>query len=195
LQWHEDNQQGSEVSTSEASQRLHAGDPVIRVYKLNKNFLNLLPVFRPNLDISEVPTFEWQGLVGFIEAEGCFFCLVRKNDIHLIRYQVTLNFCLVQHIRYLELMIKIKEYLGFGRISISEGSPIVSLNLTKQTNLDPVINLLQGNGLLESKNLDLKDFCKILELITNNLHKTELDLKNLRQIKSVMNFRCIIDEK
>jgi hypothetical protein len=92
-------------------------------------------------------------------------------------------------------MIKIKEYLGFGRISISEGSPIVSLNLTKQTNLDPVINLLQGNGLLESKNLDLKDFCKILELITNNLHKTELDLKNLRQIKSVMNFRCIIDEK
>lgn len=138
--------------------------------KLKIQFPSITPVIRPEISIS--PLMEYNDfpnwLVGFIEAEGCFLCLVRKNVKHLIGYQVTLSFSLYQHIRDLDLMLKIKDYLGFG--IITQNSSVV--RLTKKSDIDALISFFKNHMLLGSKGLDLEDFIRIQEIINNNLHKT-----------------------
>lgn len=75
---------------------------------LKKEF-DIIPVKRPAISISPIDECRW---IGFIEAEGCFICLVRKNLTHLIGFQVTLSFSLSQHSRDLDLMFKIQKFLG-----------------------------------------------------------------------------------
>ena len=141
-------------------------------------------------------------LAGFVEAEGCFLCLIRKNVGHLIGYQVTLSFSLYQHARDLDLMLKIKEYLGFG--IISQGSPppckagggvvdettvpgVVRLTVTKKSDINTLISFFENYMLIGSKRLNLEDFSKIQVMINNNLHKTEAGLNKIRLIKDGMN--------
>jgi len=129
---------------------------------------------------------------------GCFLCLIRKNVGHLIGYQVTLSFSLYQHARDLDLMLKIKEYLGFG--IISQGSPsgevscgettvpgVVRLTVTKKSDINTLISFFENYMLIGSKRLNLEDFSKIQVMINNNLHKTEAGLNKIRLIKDGMN--------
>ena len=157
--------------------------------QLKEQFAEIVPVQRPEVEtnLSLVSDPNW--LVGFVEAEGCFLCLVRKNPSHKIGYQVTLSFSIVQHIRDLELMQKIKESWGLGIISL--GSSFVRLTVTKKSDLDTIINLFSNYALLGSKRLDFEDFSNIQEMINKDLHKTEIGLDEIRMIKSKMNSKRI----
>jgi len=44
-------------------------------------------------------------MVGFIEAEGCFFVVIIKSNTHDVGYQVQLKFKITQHSRD-ELLLK-----------------------------------------------------------------------------------------
>jgi hypothetical protein len=159
--------------------------------QLKEQFTNVVPVQRPEVEISPLLVSNAHWLVGFAEAESCFLCLVRKNNNHTIGYQVTLSFSLVQHIRDLELMQKIKECWGLGVISI--GSSYVRLTVTKKLDIDTIISLFSKYTLLGSKRLDFEDFSKIQEIINKGLHKTERGLDEIILTKSKMNSKRIND--
>jgi len=73
-------------------------------------------------------------LAGFVDAEANF-CVVRKHATHRSGYQVLLSFTLTQHSRDLDLMLKIKKYLGCGNINIQPEISIVRLNITKMSDI------------------------------------------------------------
>lgn len=85
---------------------------------------------------------------------------------------MTLTFSLNQHIRDLDLMIKIKKYIGFGIVRSERSDTIATLTITKRKDLDTIISLFKGNKFLGSKDLDFKDFIVIQQLLNNNHHKT-----------------------
>ena len=158
--------------------------------ELQQEYPNIIPVKRPDINMDDFPVnIEW--LVGFVEGEGSFFCLIRKNSTHLIGYQVTLTFSLNQHIRDLDLMIKIQKYLGFGIVRSERSDTIVTLTVTKRKDLDILISLFKSRNFLGSKDLDFKDFIVIQQLLNNNHHKTEEGLQQIRTIKRNMNLRRI----
>ena len=150
---------------------------------------HIVPVKRPEIDCSSL-TVNWDWLLGFIEAEGSFFCLIRPNLTHLIQYQVTLSFVLSQDNRDLNLMVKIQEYLGFGIINNAATRSITQLTVTKRADLNTLITFFQDKGgLFGNKRFDLKDFIKIQEIVNSNAHKTEKGLEDIKLIKRNMNLR------
>lgn len=148
---------------------------------LKKEF-DIIPVKRPVIGISPINK-HW--LIGFIEAEGCFICLVRKNLTHLIGFQVTLSFSLSQHSRDLDLMFKIQEFLGLGKIYNSNS--IVNLTITKKSEINILISMIKGE-LKGTKNLEFGDFVEIQAIVNNDLHKTKEGLAKIIEIKRNMNF-------
>ena len=152
--------------------------------QLKEQFLDVVPVKRPIVEISKSHVSNPSWLVGFAEAEGCFLSLVRRNVRHTIGFQVSLCFSLGQHIRDLELMQKIQECWGLG--VISKGSSFVRLTVTKKLDIDTLITLFD-RSLKGSKRLDFEDFSKIQEMVNNGLHKTEDGLNKILLIKRNMN--------
>nr|YP_010218658.1 LAGLIDADG endonuclease [Morchella brunnea]UBU98521.1 LAGLIDADG endonuclease [Morchella brunnea] len=133
-----------------------------------------------------------QGDAGFLDAEGNFQCVVRKQETHKSGYQVLLSFTLTQHLRDLDLMLSIKEYLGVpraeragcppprrggdgcGNIYVQPETSIVRLNITKKSELTNIlIPFFKKYPLHGSKKLDFEDLCKIDGIIKDNLHKTK----------------------
>ena len=149
---------------------------------LKQEFDKVIPVQRPEVKLNLVSDIQW--LVGFIEAEGCFLCLVRKNVKHKIGYQVTLSFILTQHSRDLVLMTKLKENYGLGLIY--ENPSNVRWVITKKSEIDTLITMLNSE-LIGAKSLDFKDFIEIQEIVNSGLHKTEGGLNQILEIKSKMN--------
>ena len=151
---------------------------------LKQEFNKVIPIQRPEVKLNNLLVFDKQWLIGFIEAEGCFLCLVRKNVKHIIDYQVTLSFTLTQHSRDLALMTKLKENYGLGLIY--ESLSAVRWVITKKSEIDTLITMLNSE-LIGAKSLDLKDFAKIQEIINSGLHKTEGGLNQILETKSKMN--------
>lgn len=158
---------------------------------LTKEFSNLTPVQRPVLNPIQPSDFNINWLLGFIEAEGCFQCLVRKNNSHKTGFQVSLNFTLTQHSRDLDLMVKLKNHFGLG--TIYESTSAVRWVITKKAEIDTLISLL-NNKLVGAKSLDLKDFVFIQGLIDKNVHRTEQGLNQISEIKNNMNTGRSSDE-
>ena len=155
---------------------------------LKQEFNKVIPVQRPEVELNNPllnnPLLYKEWLIGFIEAEGCFLCLVRKNVNHTIGYQVTLNFTLTQHSKDLALMTMLKENFGLGLMY--ENLSIVRWVITKKSDIDTLITLLNSE-LIGAKSLDLKDFTKVQEIINSGLHKTEEGLNQILDIKRNMN--------
>lgn len=148
---------------------------------LKKDF-NIIAIQRLLVESSVRLTDDW--LAGFVEGEACFLCLVRKNLKHKIVYQVTLSFTLGQHIRDLNLITKIKDYLGLG--IIYKNNSVVILTITRKSDIDNLITILKGK-LLGAKLQYIEDFVKIQEIIDSGLHKSNEGLENILMIKNRMN--------
>lgn len=157
--------------------------------EISQLYPQIVAVKRPEVECGSLMV-NWDWLCGFIEAEGSFFCLIRPNLTHLIKYQVTLSFVLTQDNRDLDLMLKIQEYLGFGIINNVVTRSITRLTITKRPDLDTLIYLFkERGGLFGNKRFDLKDFIKIQEIVKSNAHKTEKGLQDIKMIKRNMNLR------
>lgn len=157
-----------------------------------KKEFDIIPAERPEVKVYSAPlstegavgVINTKWLIGFIEGEGNFICLVRKNPTHLIGFAVTLSFSLPQHSRDLDLMLKIQEFLGWGKIY--EIDSYVHLTITRRSEINNLINILKGE-LRGTKKLDFEDFVKIQEIVNKDLHKTKEGLAQIIKIKNSMN--------
>jgi len=138
----------------------------------------------PDLTKKDI-TPEW--LVGFTDAEGCFFLNVRPN-ISKLGFGASLMFSLTQHSRDLLLFKLIIEYLGFGILVEEKLRDVVRIRTENlQIISEHVIPFFTNYPLESSKLLNFQDFCKACDLIKEKAHLTEEGIAKIKIIKSGMN--------
>ena len=111
--------------------------------------------------------------------------MIRKSNTTKIGFQVQLRFQLTQHIRDLELMKRIPDYLNGGNIYINRGA--VDLKVIKLQDLNRIVSLFNKYPIAGIKHLDYLDFVKALELLNNKSHLTKEGLNQLHTLKDNMN--------
>jgi hypothetical protein len=151
--------------------------------ELKALFADLTPFIKPVSDIGLNIDPQW--LAGFISGEGCFSISIVKSQSVKQGYQVQLRFRLTQHIRDLQLMESLVNYLG-GRVTKSKEA--VDLQVTKLSDLtEKVLPLLEKYPIQGVKFQDYCDFIKAVEIVKNKSHLTAEGLSQIQKIKAGMN--------
>jgi hypothetical protein len=152
---------------------------------LMESFPGITPVERPEVEGEGTIDSNW--LVGFIEGEGCF-------DINIVDYktkigsQVQLRFRISQHIRDQQLMESFVTYFGCGTLHIDSRNPVVTLVITKLSDIQAkILPLFENYPLKGVKGLDYADLCKAVILVNDKAHLTTEGLEQIRSIKVGMN--------
>jgi hypothetical protein len=143
-------------------------------------------VCRPIINFESIAHPNW--LVGFVDAEGCFYVNINKSKSK-IGFQVKLAFSISQHSRDELLLSFISNYLGCGNLEKpSTRLTQASLVTYKLSDIyEKIIPFFTKHPLHGLKLLDFNDFCKITLLMKNKSHLTSDGLKQIRLIKSGMN--------
>lgn len=148
-------------------------------------FPNVIPFERPLVQLSENIDPNW--LVGFVDAEGCFSVSIVGSKTYKNGYQTRAWFILTQHSRDFELMSSLVSYLGCGNLE-GFGSDVIRLKVTKFSEIkDKIVPFFDKYKLESKKKLDYLDFCKVVELIDQKAHLTELGLEQCLKIRERMN--------
>ena len=92
---------------------------------LKTEFSNITPVKREIIQTNNIPDSYW--ISGFVSGEGNFDAGIRKSQTNLIGSRVYLRFRLTQHVRDIQLMELIINYLGAGRLEKDSRKPLVYL--------------------------------------------------------------------
>lgn len=152
--------------------------------ELKKAFPNIIPALKAAIKYQIIPDFIW--LIGFVDAEGCFFIDIYNSPTTKLGQAVKLSFILTQHCRDIELMKIIVQYLGCGNIYINQDK--VYLKITKFKDLtEKIIPLFEKYPLYGNKNLDFNDFCLIASIMKDKGHSTKEGLEKIIKIKAGMN--------
>lgn len=153
--------------------------------ELKAAFPNILKVSRPIVEDQNIKDPHW--LAGFTSGEGCFRISINQSKTKVGgSVQVQLVLKLTQHSRDEQLMRNLIEFLDCGNIYIY--NEVVDLRITKFNDLtNKVLPFFNKYQILGVKSKDLKDFCKVTELMLNKAHLTGSGLDQIRKIKAGMN--------
>jgi len=150
--------------------------------KLNKYFSDIVPKehsFKINKDILDP---YW--LVGFVDAEGCFYIKLKKTKFNSIRFY--LAFRLTQHSRNLLLMKNIISFLNCGSIELSNKTAKLVVNKFSD-NINKIIPFFNKYPLISTKRLDFQYFCKVSSILKEKKFLSEEDILKIQDIKFNMN--------
>lgn len=117
--------------------------------------------------------------------EGNFLIMIRKSNTTKTGFQVQLRYQLTQHIRDLDLMKRILDYLNCGNIYINRNA--VDFIVIKLQDLNRIVLLFNKHPIRGIKYLDYLDFLKAVELLNNKEHLTKEGLNQLEILKNKMN--------
>lgn len=153
---------------------------------LKEAFPNILPVERPKVEDQIVPDPNW--LVGFAEAEGCFYIDIAESTGVAVGNRIQLRFKITQHNRDVLLLESLVKYLGCGKIYKKSTVSVADFEVKKFSDItDKIIPFFKKYPLQGVKKENFEDFCKVASLIKSGAHLTESGLEEIRMIKSGMN--------
>lgn len=81
--------------------------------ELKTAFPDIVPIPRPLVQNLSIPSPEW--VSGFTSGDGCFIVKIKKYSTHRLGIQVELIFQVTQHIRDVQLLLSLKDYLCCGK--------------------------------------------------------------------------------
>ena len=155
-----------------------------RLYEERWNYLNKL-----TFDLKP----EW--VQAFIDGEGTFQCRitdVRNKEKSYICVNPTLEIAQSSH--DVEVLNGIKNFFGLGYLkpkynikSLDESKKSRSVNRLIINQYENIISFLDKYSMLTRKYLDYLDWKKIIELKSNNTHKTTEGLQHMINLKIGMN--------
>jgi len=144
----------------------------------------ITPILRPEIKLAKIMNPNW--LVGFVDAEGCFYISIFKSSTSKLGEAVKLSFIITQHIRDEYLMKSLIEYLGCGNVNLNRNT--FDFKVTKFSSLnDIIIPFFEKYPLHGVKAKDFEDFSKTAKLVQNKTHLTAEGLNKIRNIKAGMN--------
>ena len=82
--------------------------------KLKIVFPDVVRVERPEVELPQ--TIDPELFSGFTSAEGCFYVHITESKTHSLGQRVILVFSIVQHVRDVNLMKRLKEFLNCGNL-------------------------------------------------------------------------------
>ena len=125
-------------------------------------------------------------IVGFVDGEGCFEVSINKHKKMTLGWQVLPEFRIVQHEKDIQLLLKIKEYFGFGNVVKNHGNR-KEFRVRGYKNLKEIINFFDKYELKTLKKDDFKLFCEIIKLMEDKQHLNKKGLIKISQLASKMN--------
>jgi len=139
-------------------------------------------------------------LVGFTDGEGCFHVSITRNNTTKSGYQVIVEFTIVQHVKDLELLKAIQDFLKCGIVKRNRGKkedlPDESNKINQRwclcvRKLDDIVTIIiplfDQSPLQSKKRLDYEDFKTVVFMMKRGEHLTPEGLEKIRLIKSGMN--------
>lgn len=125
-------------------------------------------------------------IVGFVDGEGCFYVAINKLPKMTLGWQVLPEFRVVQHQRDEQVLYKIKNYFGFGNVTVNHGDR-KEFRVRGLKNLKEIICFFNENPLNTSKQRNFQIFSKIVEMMNKGEHLTKEGLDNIAKLASTMN--------
>jgi len=129
-------------------------------------------------------------ILGFVDAEACFYAKVTPNKTSKLGYRVILSFSIFQHERDHSLLESIRNFFGCGSIVVkSKGkNPSFEFKIVGINDLSSIVlPFFDNNILMTSKLFNYKDFRTIVLMCSNGEHLTLEGLEKIRKISNGMN--------
>ncbi len=129
-------------------------------------------------------------IVGFTDGEGCFHISINRIPGMSLGWQVLPEFRIVQNEKDENVLNEIKNYFGFGNVTINRTDhhgTRKEFRVRGLDNLNKIIEFFQENNLNTSKKKDFKIFSEVIELMNQKQHLTKEGLDEIAKLISVMN--------
>jgi len=127
---------------------------------------------------------EW--IVGFVDGEGCFHVAINRLEKMTLGWSVLPEFRVVQHKRDEQVLYRIQDYFGFGKVTVNHGDR-KEFRVRGLKNLIRLIQFFRAHPLQTSKRKNFELFAEIISMIGLKRHLTKEGLDHIAQIISVMN--------
>ena len=127
-----------------------------------------------------------QWIVGFVDGEGCFYVAINKMPKMSLGWQVLPEFRVVQHKRDLEVLHRIRNTLGCGKVTINHEDRF-EVRVRGMQDLKKVITFFEKNKLQTTKRKNFETFAKIISMMKNKKHLTKEGLDKIARMASTMN--------
>jgi len=127
-----------------------------------------------------------QWLAGFVDGEGCFHVAVNKQPRMTIGWQVLPEFRVVQHEKDRQILERIQQTFGFGKVTRNHGDRL-EVRVRGQKDLNELIVFFKKNQLQTVKRKDFEIFVEIIELMNEGKHLSEQGFRKIAELASKMN--------
>lgn len=176
------------ISTSEASQRLHAGDLTFRSLNKNRYYSKNKRSF--STSFSDTPLNPYF-VSGFSDGESSFHISFLKNNKYKTGFQILPKFTIQLHIKDISLLKNIQSFFGVGTITIKHINNIPAFAVYSVQSLYDIVTKIIPHFdkylLLSKKRADYILFKEIIYLIIKKDHFTKEGLLKIINIKAFMN--------
>jgi hypothetical protein len=136
-----------------------------------------------------------QWITGFTDGEGCFHVAINKIPGMSLGWQVLPEFRIVQHEKDEQLLIKIRDYFGFGDVKVNridKHGTRKEFRVRGIDNLNKIIKFFKDNPLKTQKKKDFEIFSEIIECMKQKEHLNKNGLDKIASLITQMNRKPLI---
>ena len=130
-------------------------------------------------------------IVGFVDGEGCFHISINKLDKMSLGWQVLPEFRIVQSENNEQVLYKIQEYFGFGKVTLNREDRHgirKEYRVRGLQNLNKLTLFFQNYPLqTKTKKQSFEIFSKVIKMMNNKEHLTQEGLNKIANMITLMN--------
>ena len=127
-------------------------------------------------------------IVGFVDGEGCFYVGINKDPRRNNRWNVLPEFRVVQHKSDEQILHRIRNFFGFGNITVNHGDR-KEWRVRGLQDLNKLVKFFSRNSLKTKKQKSFLIFKEIVEMMNKKQHLTKIGLRKIAFLTSKMNRR------
>ena len=129
-------------------------------------------------------------IVGFVDGEGCFYVGINQHN-RTLKWQLLPEFRVVQHQRDEQTLHKIKNYFGFGSVTVNHGDR-KEFRVRGLDNLNKIVEFFNKYKFqTQSKQKSFETFSKIIEMVNNGEHLSESGKAKIAVMVSNVNKKIV----
>lgn len=129
---------------------------------------------------------EW--VVGFVDGEGCFHVAFNRQSKMSTGWQILPEFRIVQHKSDEQVLTKLQEFFGCGRITVNNGDR-KELRIRSLRDLGEVVSFFESHPLKTKKRHSFEKFATIVRLMQQGRHLINEGLAEAARLALQMNKR------
>ena len=130
-------------------------------------------------------------IVGFVDGEGCFHISINKINKMSLGWQVLPELRIVQNEENEQVLYKIQEYFGFGKVTLNrkdQHGTRKEFRVRRLENLNVLIRFFQKYPLqTKTKKQSFDSFSTVIKMMNNKEHLTQEGLNKIAKMVTLMN--------